>query len=445
MKSQVNKIPKDWKIVKLEDVILDIGDGGTPSTKIKEYFNGTISWVNIEDIKRDIYDTRRHLSEAGLKNSSAKLWPEGTIIFSFGASIGKVGIARVKLCTKQGIAGIVPNSNKIDSEFLYYVLVKESEKIKKIGQSMGSTIREVRPSKLVKLIVFGLPPLSEQKTIAQVLSTLDKAIQKVDEIIAKTERLKKGLMKELLTGRIRVEEKDGKIVFRKETEFKDTEIGKIPKDWEVVKVVDKEIAEIRGNKRINNFDKVAFIPMELIPDSSIFVTYEIRALKNVKSYIYCEGGDILLAKITPSLENGKQGLVPDDIPNGFALATTEVFPIRCKGINRLFLFYILKFSKFRNKIIASMIGTTGRKRASKKSIENLKIPFPPFSEQEKIAEILLTIDKKLELERKRKENLERIKKGLMDLLLTGKIRITQFRNKSKQQIQETSFKYFNDK
>jgi type I restriction enzyme S subunit len=204
-------------------------------------------------------------------------------------------------------------------------------------------------------------------------------------------------------------------------EFKETEIGKIPKTWQVVRI--KDVAEIRGNKRINNFEKIAFIPMELIPDSQIFAKYEIRTKEDVKSFTYCEAGDILLAKITPSLENGKQGIVPLDVPNGIALATTEVFPIRCKNIDRFFLFYVLKFSKFRDKIISSMIGTTGRQRATRDSVEKLEIPLPPLEEQQKIGEILSEVDKKLELERNEKARLERIKCGLMDLLLTGKVRV----------------------
>ncbi|MCX7786048.1 MAG: restriction endonuclease subunit S, partial [candidate division WOR-3 bacterium] len=176
---KIDILPYDWKYVSLGEVIVDIGDGGTPSTKIKEYFNGDIPWVNIEDITKDIYNTKRHLTNLGLENSSAKLWNEGTVIFSFGASIGKVGIARVKLCTKQGIAGIVVNPKVIINEFLYYVLLKQAKKVKEIGHSMGSTIKEVRPSKLIKLITFPLPPLSEQKKIAEVLSTVDEAIAKV--------------------------------------------------------------------------------------------------------------------------------------------------------------------------------------------------------------------------------------------------------------------------
>lgn len=123
------------------------------------------------------------------------------------------------------------------------------------------------------------------------------------------------------------------------------------------------------------------------------------------------------------LENGKQGIVPDIIPNGFALATTEVYRISCKNIDRLFLFYIFKHPKFRNKIISSMTGTTGRQRASKISVKNLKIPLLPLPEQRRIAEILSTVDKKLEFERRRNQKLERIKKGLMNELLTGRKRI----------------------
>lgn len=206
-------------------------------------------------------------------------------------------------------------------------------------------------------------------------------------------------------------------------EFKDTEIGKIPKNWDVVRLGDKRIAEIRKNKIVNDVEKIAFIPMELIPDSGIYVKYELRNLEEVKSSTYCEAGDLLLAKITPCFENGKQGIVPEDIPNGFALATTEIFPIACKGIDKLFLFYLLKHHRFRKILEFSMRGTTGRKRVPKGAVENLQIPLPPLEEQKQIAKILKTIDEAIELKKKKKERLERMKKAVMDKLLTGKVRI----------------------
>jgi len=215
--------------------------------------------------------------------------------------------------------------------------------------------------------------------------------------------------------------------------FKQTKIGQVPKEWQVARLGDQSIAKIRGNKIINRVERVAFIPMEFVPDSRRFVNYEIRSVKEVKSFTYCERGDLLLAKITPSLENGKQGIVPDDIPNGFALATTEVFPIACKDMDRFFLFYVLKFSKFRNKIISSMIGTTGRQRASKESVENLLIPFPPLPEQKKIAEILSAVDQAIEKVDQAIEKTQKLKKGLMQTLLTkgiqkGKSKIQDFKD-----------------
>jgi type I restriction enzyme S subunit len=195
-------------------------------------------------------------------------------------------------------------------------------------------------------------------------------------------------------------------------------IERIPKDWKAVRLGDNDIAEIRRNRRILKYENAAFIPMNFVPSSNIYAKYEIRSKKDIKSFTYCEKADLLLAKITPSLENGKQGIVPVDVPHGFALATTEVFPISCKGIHNVFLFYVLKHNKFRNKIIASMTGTTGRQRATKESIENLFIPFAPLPEQKKIAEILSTVDQAIEKVGEAIEKTQRLKKGLMQELLT---------------------------
>jgi type I restriction enzyme S subunit len=206
-------------------------------------------------------------------------------------------------------------------------------------------------------------------------------------------------------------------VFYKEANFRqDPAIGRIPKEWEAVRL--EEVAEIRKNKTTSGLEKIAFIPMELISESQILAQYQVRRKEDVKSSIYCEVGDLLLAKITPSLENGKQGIVPSDVPNRVALATTEVFPISCKGIDRLFLYHVLKSSKFRNKIISSMIGTTGRQRASKESVEKLTIPLPPIREQEKIVEVLGIVDLAVAKTGEVVAKTERLKKGLMQELLT---------------------------
>lgn len=212
--------------------------------------------------------------------------------------------------------------------------------------------------------------------------------------------------------------------FKLETEFQDTEIGEIPKDWKIVRL--KDVAEIRGSKKVpQGVDKVVFIPMEAVPDDGIYVKFELRDINEVKSYVYCESGDILLAKITPSFENGKQGIVPLEIPQKFALATTEVYPIKSKKIDTFFLFYLLKYPLIRDRLTSLMRGTTGRKRVPREALENQWIPLPPVDEQRRIAEILLTIDKALEDVDNAIARLEKLKKALMRELLTGRIRVRE--------------------
>lgn len=403
------KVPEDWEVIRLNDICKKIKAGGTPLTTEPQYWNGNIPFVKIEDVTTSgkyLTKTTSYISELGLKNSNSWLVPKNTLLLAMYGSLGEVTINRIPVATNQAILAIIPK-DKEDLEFLYYWFLFFKSFWKKYAKS---TTQANLTAEIVKNIHILYPKKKEErKAIARILSTVDEAIQKVDEIIAKTERLKKGLMQKLLTKGIG------------HKEFKNTEIGRIPKEWEVVRLGD--VVEIRKNKKITGIKKIAFISMELIPDSEIFCKYEIRNKRDIKSSTYCEAGDLLLAKITPSLENGKQGIVPLDIPNKVALCTTEAFPINCKQIDKFFLFYLLKLPKFRNKIIASMTGTTGRQRASRDSVENLKVFLPSRLEQQKIVKILSTIDKKLELERKRKEKIERIKRGLMNDLLTGKKRV----------------------
>ncbi|MBN2251878.1 MAG: restriction endonuclease subunit S [Candidatus Altiarchaeota archaeon] len=399
-------IPK-WEKIKLGDISIDFIGGGTPSTSHKEYWKGNIPWMKSSHIS-SVYITQgqEHITEEGLKNSSTKIVPKDNLLVATRVGIGKVAINSIDIAISQDLTGIIINKEKTTPEYVYWVLANNPEKLRSLSQ--GSTIKGLLKDDLSRFEI-ALPPLPEQKKIAEVLSTVDSAIQKSDEAINKTERLKQGLMHKLLTGGIG------------HTEYKDTEIGRIPKEWDIVKV--KDVTDIRKGKTTTDFEKVAFIPMDKISEISIHPEYEIKNKKDVKSFTYCEVGDLLIAKITPSLENGKQGIVPDGIPNNFALATTEVFPLACTDVDNLFLYYLLKHDRYRNKIISSMIGSTGRQRASKESLTNLDMPLPPFSEQKKITEILFTIDKKLELERSRKAGLGRVKKGLMDVLLSGKRRM----------------------
>lgn len=157
-----------WPMVKLGEVVIEMKDGGTPSRSKPEYFGGNVSWAVVKDIEPEIYDTKEKLTEAGLKNSSAKVWPVDSVIISLGATIGNVGIAKVPLATKQGLSGIVVDKEKILPKYLYYILVEQKEFIQ--SQATGASIKEVRPSKLQEILIIPLPPPEIQE---QLVTELD--------------------------------------------------------------------------------------------------------------------------------------------------------------------------------------------------------------------------------------------------------------------------------
>ncbi|WP_428846499.1 restriction endonuclease subunit S [Neomoorella thermoacetica] len=263
-----------------------------------------------------------------------------------------------------------------------------------------------------------LPPLHEQRKIAYVLSTIQRAIQLQDKVIAATRELKKSLMRHLFTyGPVPVDQID-------RVPLKETEIGMVPEHWEVVRL--REVADFTKKPRgLNYSGNIPFIPMELIPIGRVNIQkYIIKPSSEISSGVYCEQGDLLLAKITPSFENYKQGII-SQIPKPFAFATTEVYPIKARKdfLEILYLFYYLLIPQVRQDIAGKMEGTTGRQRISKSVIQNYLIPIPPLSEQRQIARFLITVDKKIEAEEYRKSTLQSLFQTMLHLLMTGKVRV----------------------
>jgi type I restriction enzyme S subunit len=261
----------------------------------------------------------------------------------------------------------------------------------------GSTLSHLYQKDLVNF-EFPLPPLEEQQKIAEILSTVDKAIDKVDEAIAKTERLKKGLMQELLTKGIG------------HTEFKDTEIGRIPKEWEVAKL--GRICEFLDHLR------VPIKEQDRAKRKGPYPYYGAQGVIDwIDDYIF-DGEYILLAEDGENLRSRKLPIAFKVSGKFWVNNHAHVLKITSDTVNDDYLVYILNFIDIRPYIVGS-----AQPKLNQSDAKKIKVPLPPLEEQQKIAEILSTVDKKLELEKKRKEKLERIKKGLMNDLLTGKRRV----------------------
>lgn len=191
----------EWKTRELGELIIEISDGGTPPTADPSNFGGKIQWVVIEDIQAEIKSTRSTLTEKGLRACASKLWPAGTLIISTGATIGEVGVLLVDAATKQGICGIIFNEAVTTTPFMKFWFIHNKNLL--LSKAQGSSIKEVRAPTLVKLCVR-LPEVDEQIEIAATLSDIDVEISALQARRDKARQIKKGMMQELLSGRIRL-------------------------------------------------------------------------------------------------------------------------------------------------------------------------------------------------------------------------------------------------
>lgn len=177
--------------------------GGTPDTKNERYYGSDYVWISIKDMTsagKYICSSERGLTEEGLLNCSAKLFPKGTILFAMYASIGECSIAEIECCSSQAILGIEPDL-KLDNEFLYYLLSNSKGYFKSFGQASSQPNLNKR---IVQSIVVQIPKLEEQAAIVEVLSGADREIELLRQDAEQEKQNKKALLQLLLTGSVRV-------------------------------------------------------------------------------------------------------------------------------------------------------------------------------------------------------------------------------------------------
>jgi len=388
----IGKIPTQWSVIKLREV-LQFKNGERP--RISEDgnvpvfgANGIMGYTNDFLVDNDFSLIVGRVGASGeVHLGEGKIWVSDNAIYSKSYDRAKVHL-----------------------KYLFYSL-----KHRKLSQFASKTTHPIITQTFLNNFSVGLPPLSEQEKIVEVLSVVDLAIQKTDEIIAKTERLKRGLMQTLLTKGIG------------HKEFKETPIGKIPKTWKVVRLGDVAKLESGGtpSRQKPEYWKNGTIPWVKsgeLNDDILYDTEEkisIQGLKNSNAKIFPKG-TLLIALYG-------RGTVSKTAILGINAATNQavaaITPVN-NSFDPKFMQQYLIFS--RNRLLTQTVNPSsdvGRTNIYLGSLKLLKIVLPPINEQRKITEILSPINEKLKTERKKKERLEKIKRGLMELLLTGKVRV----------------------
>jgi type I restriction enzyme S subunit len=444
------EVPEGWRRVRLGE-IGKIISGSTPNTSRPDLWNGDIVWVTPDDLSRlggkHIETSARKISSKGLKNCSARLIPHNSIVISSRAPIGYLAISKNTFTTNQGCKSISLYQN-YNSDFIYYCLHLYTGGM--LTLSSGTTFNEISKTGLEKLKIIVPSSLSEQCKIAEILETVDNAIERTNTIIEKYKRIKQGLMQDLLTRGVVENDELGVMNYELRNEkkhgFKDSPLGRIPEEWEVVELMNGiggnanliVAGPFGSNLKVQDYKKtgIPIIRLQNI-DENKFIDKDIKFISDKKaeelSYHSFKSGDLILAKLGDPI--GKTCIVPNNFKYGIVVADVVRIRANEQYADKRFISYILNFDICRNQLNTDIIGTT-RPRVNLDQIRNVKIPLPQLSEQHIIASILSQTDETIEKEQKYKQKLERIKQGLMEDLLTGKVRVNHLIKEGMKNVQQ---------
>lgn len=383
----------------------DLGEvvsGGTPSRTVPSFWNGSIPWATPTDITRlqnkYISTTAEKITKNGLEGSSAHLLPAGSLLVTSRATLGEAAIATVPIATNQGFKSIVPNA-ETHRVFAYYLV--KTLKPKMLPLASGTTFLEIGKGDFCRIPVR-IPDFDEQSRIAYVLDTIDEAIQKTEAVIAKLKQIRAGMLHDLLTYGL---DKDGKLrdpVAHPE-QFKDSELGRIPKEWEVVSLGDA-LSMQAGD----------FLSSERIASNGDYPVYGGNGIRGYTSIFNTEGPLVLI---------GRQGALCGNvlIASGRFYATEHAIVVRPRtemDVHWLAA-YLTRMDLNRYSESSAQPGLSVNKLSYRFMIR------PPFQEQSMIGSALVGVRLRLKAEQAELHKFQMIKSGLMDDLLSGNVPVPE--------------------
>ncbi|MEJ5227363.1 restriction endonuclease subunit S [Thermodesulfovibrio sp.] len=419
--TEIGLIPEDWQVVRLGEVITDVisGDWGEEIKKdgyVECYVLRGTDFVNIESglynkipkryIKKNSFEKRQIVNNDILIELSGggPDQPTGRVFLATNNFLEKF----TKVCFSNFIKKLKLDT-KIDPVYFFrnWQNLYNNGKTR-IYEKRTTGIRNFKLKDFIDKEFIPLPPLPEQKAIAEVLRTIQEAKEKTEAVLKATKELKKSMMKHLFSyGNVSLSDVD-------KVKLKETEIGPIPEHWQVVRL--GEVAEIvMGQSPPGTSYNQSGIGPPFLQGKAEFgnmypkvINYTTMPIKHAKIK------SILLSVRAPV---GEVNIADKEYCIGRGLSSISFK--NNLGIN-FFLFYYLVYSK---KTIEEMGSGSTFKAINKSQVKNLLIPLPPLSEQQAIADILLAIDEKIQKEEEKKKAIENLFKSMLQNLMSGKIRV----------------------
>lgn len=414
-KEKIQEVPEGWEKKKLED-IAKIISGSTPSTNNSKYWNGDIVWITPDDLScgdKYLYTSKRKITKQGLMNSSVAMINQNSVVVSSRAPIGYISIIKVPYTTNQGCKSL--KLHKSNAEYIYYSLFTLISRMKALGT--GTTFQEITKKQLESIDIYLPISSAEQSNIAAILSTCDEAIEKTDAKIEKLKSIKQGLMQDLFRYGI---DENGKMRIKSTHRFKDTPLGRIPEEWEVVDL--EKVVIFKQGIQVD-------IDRQFIDQKSGLTRFlrivDYTQQTEIPRFVNCTRSASMMS--IDDVAVVRYGATAGFIGRGYVgVIANNLFKIICpeEVLNKNFLFYYLNTNYSSNYLLGCR-GASAMPAISFSLIGRLKFILMDINEQTRIASVLSSAAEAIEKEEACKNKLLAIKRGLMEDLLSGKVRVNK--------------------
>jgi type I restriction enzyme, S subunit len=412
-------VPLDWQ-VRLIGELTEVSAGGTPATTNQAYWNPPeVPWMSSGEIhQRRVYSTEKKISNLGLKNSSAKVFPKKSVVIALagqGKTRGCVAVLEAEVATNQSLAAIYP-SDGFETDFLFHNLDWRYKELRSMSSGEGG--RGGLNLAIIKSIPIALPSPAEQQEIAAILRVVDDKLDVIARQLEATRTLKRGLMQTLLCRGAGSQEAGGCWV--PHTDFKDSELGRIPVSWQISSigslfdVVERAVKmdDTQLYRRVTVKRRYGGIELrDELPGAEI----------KVKNQFLVEEGDFLISE--RQIVHGACGVVPSALAG--ALVSNEYLVLRArKNIDVRYFGYMVQLLRYAKYFLLCSQGVDIEKFLFRpKDWLKKLVPTPPPAEQKRIADVISCAEEKLTALETRHSQFQDLKRGLMQKLLTGEWRI----------------------
>lgn len=392
-----------WPRVTLEDVSR-ISSGTTPPRQHAErYFaDGTVPWVKTLDLRNgEIWSTDESVTELALSETSLQVYPTGTVLVAmyggFG-QIGKTGLLRIPACVNQALSAVQVNRKRVVPEYLLAVLNFRVEHWKAVASSSRKDPNITGGD--VRAFELALPSLEEQRSIAAALMDVDALLVRLDQLVAKKRDLKQAAMQQLLTGRVRL---GG---FRGAWNF--TSIGRVCHPSSARNSQDRDLPVLSCSKHLGFVESLRYFKNQVFSD-------DLRGYKIIRRDE--------IGYPANHIEEGSIGL-QDLFDEALVSPIYVVFKV-APEISSYFLHRLLKLDVYRERFHAATSSSVDRRGSLRwRQFAEITVSLPDLREQLAVVEVLRALESELAALEARRDKTRELKQGMMQALLTGRIRLT---------------------